>query len=129
MISGIAALIGAVTGLVIAPNKAGVLGSDNAASTLSTTQTGGTTTDGSTSLFGPKTLGGGGGRVWVENGTLYIDARERQHGVRVLAESGESAPGRLAELVGEVGQRGARLELLGPLHRERSDRAQSEGER
>lgn len=92
MISGIAALIGAVTGLVIALNKAGVLGSDNAASTLSTTQTGGTTTDGSTSLFGPKTLGGGGGRVWVENGTLYIDARERQHGVRVLADQENPPP-------------------------------------
>lgn len=92
MISGIAALIGAVTGLVIALNKAGVLGSDNAASTLSTTQTGGTTTDASTSLFGPKTQGGGDGRVWVENGTLYINARERQHGVRVLADQENPPP-------------------------------------
>jgi hypothetical protein len=85
MISGVAALIGAVTGLVIALNKAGVLGSGNAASTVSTTQTGGTTTDAGTPLFGPKTQGGDG-RVWVENGTLYINARERQHGVRVLAD-------------------------------------------
>ena len=86
MISGVAALIGAVTGLVIALNKAGVLGSDNAASTVSTTQTGGTTTGSGTALFGAKTQGGGDGRVWVENGTLYINARERQHGVRVLAD-------------------------------------------
>lgn len=86
VIGGITALIGAVSGLLIALNKAGLLGSDDGGS-AATTQPGGATTGGSAPLFGPKTQGGGNGYVRLdEDGTLFVTATEPGHGVRILAD-------------------------------------------
>lgn len=81
VIGSVTALIGAVTGLLIALNRAGVIGSGSGDG-----GTHSTSTDDGSPLFGPKTQGGGEGTVRLEDGTLYVTALEPGHGVRVLAD-------------------------------------------
>lgn len=81
VVGSLTALIGAVSGLLIALNKAGVIGSHSRAGPTQSTAT-----DDQTPLFGPSTQGGGKGTVRLDSGTLYITALEPGHGVRVLAD-------------------------------------------
>jgi hypothetical protein len=81
VIGAITALIGAISGLLLALNKTGILGGDGA------TPSSGTTTVTKPPLFGPDTQGGGEGEVRLDpDGTLYVTATEPGHGVRVLAD-------------------------------------------
>lgn len=79
VIGAITALIGALSGLLLALNKAGILGNGGP-----TSSTPGTTTV--AEPFGPNGQGGGDGDVELKDGALYVTANEPGHGVRVLAD-------------------------------------------
>ena len=86
VIGAITALVGALSGLLLALNKAGILGDGGGGASPTTTQTNGTTTT-AAGPFGPDGQGGGDGVVQLkEDGTLYVTANEPGHGVRVLAD-------------------------------------------
>jgi hypothetical protein len=86
VVGTITALIGAISGLLIALNKVGILGGDGGATTH-VTPTVPTSTSQDILLFGPDTRGGGRGEVRRESdGSLTIRAEEPGHGVRVLAD-------------------------------------------
>jgi hypothetical protein len=86
VIGAVTALVGALSGLLLALNKAGILGDGGGGGASSTTtQTNGTTTT-AAGPFGPDGQGGGDGVVQLEDGTLYVTANEPGHGVRVLAD-------------------------------------------
>jgi hypothetical protein len=90
LLGALTALIGAVSGLVIALNRVGILGGDGGGE--ATTQTSGPTGPNNPPLFGPNTQGGGNGQVRLEDdGSLIVTATQPGHGVRVLADQ-ESPP-------------------------------------
>jgi len=84
VIGAITALIGALSGLLIALNKAGILG--DAGGTSPTTTKSDVTTTAVERPFGPDGQGGGEGDVRLEDdGTLCVTANEPGHGVRIVA--------------------------------------------
>jgi len=90
VIGAITALVGALSGLLIALNKAGILGNGGGTS-ATTTQSNGTTTVAEPTPFGPNGQGGGDGEVELKDGALYVTANEPGHGVRVLADPESTA--------------------------------------
>jgi hypothetical protein len=84
VLGSVTALIGAISGLIIALEKAGVIGGDSKTMTTQVT-TGGNDAE---SLFAPGPRGNGG--VRFEDGTMYVTAKTPRHGVRVLADQESS---------------------------------------
>jgi hypothetical protein len=84
VLGSVTALIGAVSGLIIALDKAGVIGGDSETTTTQVT-TGGADAK---SLFAPGPRGNGD--VRFEDATMYVTAKTPRHGVRVLADQSNS---------------------------------------
>ena len=80
VLGSVTALIGAVSGLIIALEKAGVIGG-NSETAITQVTTGGKDAE---SLFAPGPRGNG--EVRFEGGTMYVTAKTPRHGVRVLAD-------------------------------------------
>jgi hypothetical protein len=85
VIGGITALIGAVSGLLIALNKAGIIGDEGGGATTQATTNGG-----EQSLFAPGPRGKTGEVRIDESGKMYVTAKTPRHGVRVLADQDNS---------------------------------------
>ena len=91
LLGALTALIGAVSGLVIALNRAGILGGSTGGG--GTTQTSGGILSNNHPLFGSSTQGGGSGHVGLDNdGSLTVTATQPGHGVRVLADQENPSP-------------------------------------
>jgi hypothetical protein len=84
VLGSVTALIGAVSGLIIALDKVGVIGGDGETATTQVT-TGGADAE-SLCAPGPR----GTGDVRFEDGTMYVTAKKPRHGVRVLADQQNS---------------------------------------
>jgi hypothetical protein len=87
VLGSVTALIGAISGLIIALEKAGVIGGDSETAITQVT-TGG---QDAKSLFAPGPRGNG--EVRFEDGTMYVTAKTPRHGVRVLADPPTSLQG------------------------------------
>jgi hypothetical protein len=87
VLGSVTALIGAISGLIIALEKAGVIGGDSGTAVTQVT-TGG---QDAKSLFAPGPRGTGD--VRFEDGTMYVTAKTPRHGVRVLADPPSSLQG------------------------------------
>jgi hypothetical protein len=85
IIAGITALIGAVSGLLIALNKAGVIGSGQGGSESAAQVT---TDDAAQSLFTPGPRGNG--KVRFDNGKMYVTAEKPHRAMRVVADPEKS---------------------------------------
>lgn len=84
VLGSVTALIGAVSGLIIALDKVGVIGGDSDTAITQVTTGGGD----AESLFAPGPRGNGD--VRLEDGTMYVTAKTPRHGVRVLADQQNS---------------------------------------
>jgi hypothetical protein len=87
VLGSVTALIGAISGLIIALEKAGVIGGDSGTAVTQVTTSG----QDAKSLFapGPRATGD----VRFEDGTMYVTAKTPRHGVRVLADPPVSLQG------------------------------------
>ena len=99
----VTALIGAVSGLIIALDRVGVIGGDSETAITCVTHW----AEMPRASFAPGLRGNGD--VRFEDETMYVTAKTPRHGVRVLADQQNSLQDVELSARGQMGERGGRL--------------------